>query len=68
MSIKDLFEDYFAKKIDAIQAIRTLSAMFVPSHAVSILVMINQITRIEQGDLDEETFRSLYFKDKSETK
>jgi hypothetical protein len=34
--------------------------MFNPDHAVDILTIICQITRIEQGDLDKETFKSMY--------
>lgn len=59
MSIRELLEEYLSKKIDAIQAIRDLTGMFNPDYALDILVIVNQITRIEQGDLDPETFRSM---------
>ena len=42
--------------------IRGLSGIFNPDHAVSILTWICAITRLEEGDLDEDTFRSVYLK------
>lgn len=60
MTIRNLLEDYLDKKTDAIQTIRTLTGIFDPDNAVDLLVIICQITRIEQGDIDAETFRSMY--------
>lgn len=58
--MKQLLLDYANKKIDAITTIRTLSGMFHPEHAVDILSIICQITRVEQNDLDRETFKSIF--------
>lgn len=43
-----------------IELIRQLSGAFNPDHAVDILALINQVTRLQQGDLDVETFKSVW--------
>jgi hypothetical protein len=58
--MRELLNNYLAGKINAIETIRTLSGMFNPDHAIAILSIICNITRIEQGDLDKETFKELY--------
>ncbi len=58
----ELIGDYVDDKVTAINFIRTLSGAFNPSHAVSILALICAICRVEEGDLDKETFRSLFIK------
>lgn len=63
MTLKDLLTEYADGKTDAISAIRTLSGMFDPKHAVSLLTVICAITRHEQGDLDHETFRKVWLKE-----
>lgn len=62
MTIAKLLENYLEGKTDAIQVIRTLSGMFNPNHAVDLLTLICAITRVEQGDLDRETFKDVYIK------
>jgi len=57
-----LLNNYLEGKIDAIEAIRTLSGIFDPDQAVGLLAIICAITRVEQGDLDRETFKSVYIK------
>lgn len=52
--------NYLEGKTDAITVIRTLSGIFNPEQAINILVLICAITRIEQGDLDKDTFRETY--------
>jgi hypothetical protein len=66
MKISDLLKKYLDKKIDAIALIRLLTGMFNPDHAINLLTIVNQITRHEQGDLDTETFRSVWKLDKPE--
>ena len=62
MTLKELLEEYVSGKTDAISVIRTLSGMFNPDHAVALLTLICAITRVEQGDLDKETFVALWLK------
>lgn len=58
--MKELINDYIEKKISAISAIRTLSGMFNPDHAVTILSLICSIARVEEGDLELETFKKIW--------
>lgn len=58
--MRKLLESYLNGEVTAISLIRTLSGMFNPEHAVNILALICQITRIEEGDLDKETFRDIW--------
>lgn len=64
-TIKSLLDNYLDGKTDAISVIRTLSGMFNPDHAVSLLTLICAITRIEQGDLEKEDFKSIWMKEGS---
>jgi hypothetical protein len=66
MTLKDLLEKYLNGQMTAIHLIRVLSGMFNPDHAINILALICQITRIEEGDLDKETFREIWLKPKKE--
>lgn len=59
MLIKDLLLEYLDGKHNAIQVIRQLSGMFDPRNAVNILATINQVTRVEQGDLEKDLLRSM---------
>ncbi len=63
MSKRELIENYLKGETDAISVIRILSGIFDPKYADGILVLICAITRIEQGDLDKETFRSIWLKE-----
>ena len=60
MTLADKLNMYLSKKRDAISLIRQLSGMFDPKHAIKIMTLICAITRYEQGDLDEKTFRSVW--------
>ena len=60
MSIKDLLAQYLNGQITSTEAIRNLSGIFNPDHAVDLLAIINQICRHEQGDLETSTFKSIY--------
>jgi hypothetical protein len=66
MTLKDLLEEYLDGKRDAISVIRTLSGMFDPANATDLLVLICAVTRIEQGDLDKDTFRSVWLGEKDD--
>jgi len=66
--MKKLLTKYFDKEIDAIQIIRSLSGMFDPQHAVTLLSLICTITRHEQGDIDTETFKKVWKIDSKEKK
>lgn len=57
MTFDELLEEYITQTITAIEAIRMLSGIFDPETAVDLLVVINQITRVEQGDLDREDLK-----------
>ena len=62
MTIVQICEDYLNGTINAIRLIRVLSGIFDPKASVEILTLICAITRIEEGDLDKEDFRSIYLK------
>jgi len=63
VTIKDLLKEYLDGDTDAINVIRTLSGIFPPEAAIDHLALICQITRIEQGDMEKETFEAMYFKE-----
>ena len=54
----DIEEADHAKK--TVELIREISGMFNPDHAVDLLALINQLTRLELGDLDIETFKKVW--------
>lgn len=60
MTLGDYVKQYADGEIDAIALIRILSGMFNPDHAVSLLAIINFITRIEHGDADRQLLLDLY--------
>jgi hypothetical protein len=62
MTLAQLLDDYVDGKQNAIHTIRTLSGMFDPQHAITLLTLICAITRVEEGDLDKETFKEIYAK------
>lgn len=62
--MKELLEKYLNKEITAIHTIRTLSGIVNPDYAIDILVIVCQITRMEEGDLDADTFRAMLGLDK----
>lgn len=53
--------DYIEGKIDAITAIRALSGIVIQEQAINCLAIICSITRVEQGDLDKETFAKIVY-------
>lgn len=64
--MKELLEQYLSGEVTAISVIRRLSGIFRPEAAIALLTLICSITRVEEGDLDKETFRELWIK--SETR
>lgn len=66
MTLKDVLTQYLNDIESAdhakatIQLVRDLSGAFNPDHAVDILALINQVTRLQQGDLDVETFKEVW--------
>lgn len=64
MSMSDLLRDYLDGKYDAIEVIRRISDTFNPDTAADLFRLVNAITRIEQNDLDKDTFRSVWKLDK----
>lgn len=69
MTLGELLDEYVEGKRDAIETIRTLTGIVREDNAISILAIVNQITRIEQGDMDKDLFKDLYTpKDQNETK
>lgn len=58
--MKELLDSYITKKVSAISTIRRLSGMFRPEQAVTALTLICSITRVEEGDLDIETFKKIW--------
>jgi len=64
--MKELLNRYLDGEEDAISIIRALSGMFDPKHAITLLSLICTITRHEQGDIDTETFRAVWLKEKED--
>lgn len=62
MTLAQLLDEYVDGKQNAIHTIRTISGMFDPQHAITLLTLICAITRVEEGDLDKETFKEIYAK------
>lgn len=60
MPIKELLRQYANGEVKANKAIRMLSGMFNPEHAVSLLSVICQITRVEDGDLEMDLFKEIF--------
>lgn len=66
MTIKDVLAKYLEDIEGAdhakatIELIRQLSGAFNPDHAVDILALINQITRLHSGDLEIEVFKEIW--------
>jgi Ca2+-binding EF-hand superfamily protein len=60
MNIISKCNDYLDGKITSNDLIRSLSGAFDPNHAVTLLALINGVTRVEDGDMDKDMFRSIY--------
>jgi len=60
MTLQDLLQSYLNKEVTAIHVIRTLTAMFDPEDAINLLVVVNQITRLEEGDMDVKDFQAMF--------
>jgi len=60
VTIKDAFQQYADKKLTAIKLIRQMTGMINPDFAVDIVALVNQVTRVEDGDLDMETFKEMH--------
>jgi hypothetical protein len=60
MTIKQALQGYVDKKLTAIELIGDMTGMIKPEQAVDILALINQITRLERGTMDEATFKAMY--------
>ena len=59
MSIRELLEEYIEGSRDGIDVIRMMTGAFNEKSMMSILVLVNQVTRCEQGDLSKEVFGEL---------
>ncbi len=55
-----LLRSYVSGETDPIMTIRILSSMFNPDAAIHLMALICSITRVEQGDLDKETFARVW--------
>lgn len=60
MSIQELIKKYLNKEMSSTEAIRTLTGIINPDHAVDVLAIINQICRHEMGDLSTDLMKSMY--------
>lgn len=60
MTLIELLRGYLDGKTPAIEVIRRVSGIFNPESAVDLLTLVNAITRVEQGDLDKETFAKVW--------
>ena len=66
MTIKDLFQKYINKEASLAETIGALTGIIDPEQAVNIIAMVNQLSRVELGTMDRETFISVYGLEKSE--
>jgi hypothetical protein len=64
--MRDLLLEYIEGKTDVISVIRAISGIVNMDHAINVLAIICMITRVEQGDLDKETFKAILLEEKSE--
>ena len=60
MSLKEALNQYLNKQISAMELIRLLTGIVNPDHAVDTLAIINQVTRLELGDQDVDTFKAIF--------
>ena len=60
MSIKELFQDYIDGKATGYETIATLTGIIDTKHAIVALAMVNQLARLESGQMDRETFIAVY--------
>lgn len=60
MTIIEALQEYADKKTTAIKLIRSMTGTVRAEMAIDVLALVNQITRIEEGDLDMETFKEMY--------
>ena len=60
MTGKQLLTEYITGERTAISTIRAFSGMFNPNQAIDILTVVCSITRVEEGDMDKETFIKVY--------
>lgn len=59
MKLIDLVDQYVNEDITALETIRVLSGVFNPDNAIDLLAIINQICRVDSGDLPKELFIKL---------
>lgn len=60
MTIQKAFQDYVDKKATAIDVINLMTGIINPDHAVDICALINQITRVEKGEMEIEIFKEMH--------
>lgn len=60
MTLKEILVDYVDGNRDAVTTIRILTSIIRPEQAIDILALVNQITRMEHGDMDKDTFVEIY--------
>jgi hypothetical protein len=61
--MRELLEKYIKGETNAIALIRVLTGIVRMENVIDILAIINMVTRVEQGDLDKETFKSILLKE-----
>lgn len=60
MTIKDKFQQFANKEITAVQLIRDMTGIINPEFAVDIIALVNQVTRVELGDLEMDLFKEMH--------
>ena len=60
MTLKEWLTAFANKEVTAIETITILSGVFNPDQAVDLLALVNQIARVESGDMDRETFKAIW--------
>lgn len=60
MTIVQALQEYASGKTTAIKLIRSMTGIVKAETAVDILALINQITRVEEGDMDMQIFKDIY--------
>jgi len=58
--MKKLLLDVADGRTTAVRAIREISGAFNPDHAVELLAIICAITRLVEGDMTTEDFKSIF--------
>ena len=60
MTIIEALQEYASGKTTAIKLIRSMTGMVNPEMAIDLIALVNQVTRVEDGDMGMEDFKHIY--------